>query len=107
MNVALITFATAVFIAGVTLAGVYLTNMANTERLKLQLEHESTEKPRGLRRERAEELYELTDDWLKCLYVTYLNLSFVMQGKFDYHKYLNQIIEHGNNSKSKVTTQVV
>jgi len=48
MNVALITFATTVFTAGVTLAGVYLTNRANTERLKLQLEHESTEKHRAL-----------------------------------------------------------
>lgn len=99
----LIALAAAIVTGGTALLGVYLTNRANTERLKNQLDHDTLEKSRVLKRERAEELYELTDEWLRGLFFNYLNLSFVMQGKFDYNQYLDQIIKHGNSNKSNFT----
>jgi len=96
---ALITLATAAITGGVALAGVHLTNKANTERLRLQLKHESNERHRKLMQEKAEELYELTEKWLQGFAVNFLNLSSVMEGKFDYSQYLDQIIKYGEENK--------
>ena len=101
MDTALITIATALLTAGAALAGVYLTNRENSKRLKLQLDHESEKKHRDLQRKMAEELYELTDEWLSGLFVKYINLSSVMKGEMNYNQYHDQLIEYGNKSKSK------
>lgn len=100
---ALIPFLASIITAIVAFTGVYFTNKANNERLRLQLEYEKEIKKKELTRDRAEELYELVDVWLQGMFVNYLNLSFVMEGKFDYNQYLDQIIEHGNKSEHNFT----
>ncbi|MBD2060512.1 hypothetical protein H6F88_31720 [Oculatella sp. FACHB-28] len=50
---------TASFTAIATLTGVYLTNRANNQRLKIQFDYEQSVKEREFRREKLEELYLL------------------------------------------------
>ena len=99
LDTVLITLAASLIAGGIALLGVGITNKENTKRLKLQLTHSTNEKKAALTREKAEELYELTDTWLKGLFYNYMNLAFVMQGKSDYNHYLDQIIKHGEQSE--------
>ena len=88
---------TSVFVGGaVALLGVFLTNQSSTARLKVQLEHELRQRTADLLRSRGEELYELTDKWLKTLAKNFLSLSAVMQGKVTYNQHYDLIIEEGN-----------
>lgn len=77
----------AIFGGAVALIGVFFTNRSNTDRLKLQFEHESRQRTTDLLRDRGEELYELIDKWLKMLTGNYLGLSAVMKGKLTYNQY--------------------
>lgn len=100
LETAIIALATAAITGGVALASVYLTNKSNNEQLRYQLEHDSTQKNKVLNRVRAEELYESVEQWINGMFYNYLNLTYVMQGKFDYNQYLDQIIEYGNKSET-------
>jgi len=83
---------------GVALLGVFLTNRSNTDRLRIQLEHESQQKKADLLRSRGEELYELSEKWLNMFAAYYLRRSFVMQGKLTYNQCLDMDIEEGNKA---------
>jgi len=102
-NTTIITLSTALITGSVALLGVYLTNRANTKRLKLQLEHESIEKNKNSTRIKAEELYELTDKWLKHLFIINFNFTLVMQEKLDYNQYLDLIVDTGKTDKGNFT----
>ena len=99
----LLTFAIAAITGSVALIGVYLTNNANTERLNNELDYTSKENKRKLEISRAEELYELTDIWLKGLFSDYLNLTLVMQEKISFDQYHENITEYIKESKSNYT----
>jgi len=90
---------TAIFTAGITLLGVYFNNKANTERLKLQLEHERNIRKEDLSRERIEDLYLHIEEWLNHLIAHYLPYIEVMQNKISYNDALDITIESGKNAK--------
>ncbi|MCJ8326232.1 MAG: hypothetical protein MJK08_03935 [Campylobacterales bacterium] len=90
----IITLGTSFITGSVALLSVYLTNRANTKRLALQLEHESGIKNKSFTRITIEELYELTDKWLKNLFITNFNLTLVMQEKLDYKQYIDITIKN-------------
>src|SRR5947199_72180 len=70
--------ASAVVGGAVALLAVFLTNRSNTARLVLQLDHESRQRKADLLRDRGEELYELTDKWLRKFAGYYLRRPFVL-----------------------------
>lgn len=80
----------------VALFSVFLTNRSNESRLKAQFDHELRKQKSDLLRSRGEELYELTDSWLKKLFGYYLGISFVMQGKLTFNQCLDLQIQEGN-----------
>jgi len=87
--------ASAVVGGAVALLAVFLTNRSNTARLVLQLDHESRQRKADLLRDRGEELYELTDKWLRKFAGYYLRRTFVMQGKLTYNQCLDLDIQEG------------
>lgn len=103
LDTVLITIAASLVTGGIALIGVGITNKENTKRLNLQLTHSTNESNSTIKRKKAEELYELTDTWLKGLFYNYMNLALVMKGKFDYGQYLDQMIKHGKKSKGNFT----
>jgi len=82
----------------VALASVYFTNHSNTQRVQLQLDREEQRRNADVRRDRGEELYMLTEQWLNGLGVNYLNQTFVMQGKLTYNQYLDLVISNGEKN---------
>ena len=96
---AYVAFITALFTAGVTLLSVYLTNRGNTDRLKIQLEHDRSFKKEELYREQLEELYLLLEEWLSSLLTYYLPYMSVMKGELSYNDALDQTIDLGNSRK--------
>jgi hypothetical protein len=83
----------------VALVSIFLTNRSNTTRLKVQLDHESQQRKIELLRSRGEELYELSDKWLKMFAGYYLRRLAVMQNKLTYKECFDLDIE-GENGKS-------
>ena len=77
------------------LLGVSLTNRSSTARLRLQLDHEAAQRKAQILRERGEELYILTAQWLNGLTGYYLRMSSVMQGKLTYNQSLDLGIADG------------
>lgn len=83
---------------GIALLTSFLTNRANTARLKMEFNHQAHLRKSELLRERGEELYELTDRWLKMLAGFYIGRSFVMQGKMTYDQFLDSAIKTGKEN---------
>jgi hypothetical protein len=82
-----LTAALSTLVGGImALLGVLLTNRSNESRLKLQFDLELRKQKSDLHRSRGEELYELTDHWLKALAGYYLRRNAVMQGKLTYNQ---------------------
>lgn len=79
----------------VALASVYFTNRSNTKRIQLQLDREEQRRKAEVRRDRGEELYMLTEQWLNGLATNYLTQASVMQGKLAYNQYLDLVISNG------------
>lgn len=77
------------------LLSVFFTNKSNTTRLKVQLDHESQQRKVELLRNRGEELYELSDKWLKMFAGYYLRRSAVMQNKLTYNECFDLDIKEG------------
>ena len=92
MDTSTVTVVTALITGSVALIGVYLTNYNNTKRLKLELEYNQTEKNRSNMIDKIEELYNLSDKWLKNIFMNYNNLILVLEGKLHYNEYLDLII---------------
>lgn len=86
----------AIFTAAVALAGVYLTNRGNAQRLAAQLDHELREKRAELVREKGEELYVLTGAWLNELATNYLRVATVMKGTLSYRDYIELTLKRGD-----------
>lgn len=80
---------------GIALLTTFLTNRANTARLQLEHSHEAKRRKSELLRERGEELYELTDKWLKILAGHYIGRSIVMQGKMTYDQFIEGAVKIG------------
>jgi hypothetical protein len=63
------------------LMGVYYINRSNVEHLKIQLHHEQSSKSYALLREKAEELYIESKQYLEGLAVDYLPYTNAMKGE--------------------------
>ena len=98
----LLTLATALTSAAIggalALIGVWLTNRSSTARLELQLEHEADQRKAQIFRERGEELYVLTEQWLDGLTGYYLAKRSVMQGRLTYNQSLDLEIADGKEN---------
>lgn len=73
--------------------GVWLTNHANTQRLRIQLEHERKIRKEELLRDRLEELYVLSNKYLDTLVSNYLPYRMVMKGQLTFNQALDMTIE--------------
>lgn len=93
-----IAFLTALFTAGGTLAGVFITNKANNKRLALQLNHEQEIKQKQLIREKLEELYLLFKRWTSITDMMYINHARAMKGDIDYQTMLDMEVERNNKN---------
>lgn len=80
---------------GIALLGSFLTNRSNVARLKMEHSHQAHHRKSELLRERGEELYELTDKWLKLFAGYYLGRAAVMQGKLTFNQCLDLEIKAG------------
>lgn len=80
---------------GIALLTAFLTNRANTSRLKMEFNHQAQHRRSELLRERGEELYELTDNWLGGLAGHYISRSAVMQGKLTFDQHHELVIKAG------------
>ena len=98
---ATITLLVAAIASASTLAGVWLANRNSRELLKLQLSDQANNESRRIVREKAEELYELTDAWLKTIASNSLFVGGVMQGKLTYNQCLDLQIDHSNKNTHK------
>lgn len=83
-----------------TLTGIFFTNQANNERLRIQLNYEQKEKQKELIRSKLEELYILFKQWHTNITSVYLTHASVMAGKLDYKSALE--MEKDRQEKSLV-----
>lgn len=94
--------------AVLSIVGVLLTSYFNSKNLKIQLSHQAQEKSRSIKRERLEELYILTENWLSAFSSSYLSLSLVMKGEIDYNQHLDLFIaDRKNNSHEFYRLQMI
>jgi hypothetical protein len=91
-----IALTTAVLTAGLTLIGIWFTNRANNQRLRIQLEHEIKVREESLTRERLEELYVESNKYLGALVSYYLPFRMVMKGEISFNQALDMTIESGS-----------
>ncbi|NOR57904.1 MAG: hypothetical protein GQ474_05205, partial [Sulfurimonas sp.] len=68
-----------------TIFGIWITNQANLERLKIQLEYEKRTNKDNLIRNRLEELYILSDKYFNALVSHQLPLRMVMKGEMTFN----------------------
>ncbi len=68
------------FTAITTLTGVFLTNKANNQRLKIQYDFETRIKQQDIMREKLEELYFLSSRFIKNISVTYTSWGYFIGG---------------------------
>jgi len=87
---------TAILTSTITLAGVWLTNRNNNQRLKIQLEHELKLKEDEIYRDRLEELYVISNKWLGLLVSHYLPFRGAMEGELTFNQALDITIESGS-----------
>jgi hypothetical protein len=90
--------ASAITGGALTLMSVMLTNHSSTNRLKLQFGHETAQRRAEVLRERGEELYVLSEQWLNGLTGYYLRKTSVMQGKLTYNQCLDLEIADGKEN---------
>lgn len=83
-----------------TILGVWLTNRANTEQLKMQLQHEERLHRQQVTKERLEELHILVNRWLNLSFGSFLHLRLVMKGETDYNQYLDTFIKTHSDEKT-------
>jgi len=92
-----IAFAAAILSSVMTLLGVWLSNRATNQRLKLQFEHEQITKHADLVRNRLEELYVESKKYLNHLFSHYLPYREVMNGALTFNQALDLTIRNGEN----------
>ena len=98
-SVAWIALVTAILTSGLTLTGVWFTNRAANQRLKIQLEHERKIRDTELTRKRLEELYILSNKYLNTLVSHYLPYRMVMKGELTFNQALDMTIESGSKKE--------
>jgi hypothetical protein len=81
---ALAALAAAVVAGTLALLGVWLTNRANNQRLRIQLDHDSKEKDRKQRTQQLEQLYTLLVAWRASAIGFYDVFAKVMKGNLQY-----------------------
>lgn len=94
---ALVALITAILTSGLTLLGVWITNRASNQRLKIQLEHERKLKNEELLRLRLEELYVVANKYLSTLVTHYFPFQMVMNGEITFNQALDLVIEKGSS----------
>ena len=85
---------TALITAFVTLLAVYLTNEANYKKLLLQRDLERELKLKDIHREKLEELYCLSNSWIKNHVANWSPYYQVMLGELEYNDALDLTIKH-------------
>ncbi len=88
-----IALVTAILTSAITLLGVWFTNWASHQRLKLQLEHDQNLKREELIRDRLEELYVVSKKYLNTLCSYYFPYRQVMKGELTFNQALDITIE--------------
>jgi len=86
---------TAILSSGLTLIGVWFTNRANNQRLKIQFEHEQKIQNETFLRERLEELFIISNKYFHTLVMHYLPFRMVMRGEITFNKALDMTIGWG------------
>jgi hypothetical protein len=81
-----VAISTALLTAGLTLIGVWITNKANNQRLRIQLDHERKTKDEDIHRDKLEELYIVVNKFLDTLVVHYLPFRMVMEGEINFNQ---------------------
>ncbi|MBJ6750737.1 hypothetical protein [Geomonas anaerohicana] len=94
-----IALATAILSSGMTLLGVWLSNRATNQRVKLQLEHDQKIKYDDIIRNRLEELYVESKRYLNHLCSYYLPYRQVMKGELNFNQALDLTISSAENAK--------
>lgn len=94
-----IALAAAILSSGMTLLGVWLSNRATNQRLKLQLEHDQKIKHEDLVRNRLEELYVESKRYQNHLCSHYFPYRQVMQGELTFNQALDLTISSGEKVK--------
>ena len=77
----------------VALVGIYLTNRSNYRRIKLENDIVAKRNHIDLHRERGEELYSSSTQWINAIGGNHLFLISVMQGELTYDQYNDFQIE--------------
>lgn len=89
---------TAILTSALTLLGVWITNRSNSQRIKIQLEHDRKQKNEELKRERLEELYVQSKKYLNMLIMHYVPFRDVMNGEISFNQALDINIENGKTN---------
>ena len=82
----------------VALASVYFTNRANMKRFDMEIERGEKRRRAEVLRDRGEDLYMLSEQWLINLAINYLGEARVMQGKLTYNQHLD--LAHSQTEKN-------
>jgi hypothetical protein len=72
--------------------GSWLTNRSNLKSLKIQLAHQTQSERQRIHRERLEELYVLSGNWVNAMLSHTISLLSVMEGKLDYNQHLEMFL---------------
>ena len=73
LSAALLAIAASVVTGAAALIAAYLTNKANNDRFKLQLNREEEYRATEFLRNRGEELYEISEQWLNGMFYNFMN----------------------------------
>ena len=87
---------TAILTSALTLLGVWLSNRASYQRLKIQLEHERKKTNDEHLRDRLEELYVISNKFLDTLVARYVPYRAVMMKQISYDQALDMALKNGS-----------
>lgn len=94
LNAAFIAIFTTILTASVTLLTTYLSNKANTQRMKMQLQHERLSVKQDQLHEKLEELYVTSKKWFLCIDGYFLIFKSALFGKSSMEEAEVSFLEH-------------
>ncbi len=87
---------TAIFTSALTLLGVWLTNRANFQRLKIRLDEERRKRNEEHLRDRLEELYVLSNKFLDMQVARYVPYRALMMQQISYDQALDMALKNSS-----------
>lgn len=97
-SAAWISLSSVILASACTLLGVWLTNKANIQHLKVQLENEKRIHDEDLRRNQIEELYVSSNKYLNSVFTYFLPYKMTMTGELTFNQALDYTVEQGNKN---------